>query len=384
MKTSRFTLTVAAAAAAMVLAATGCASSSSGSSNSSDTKPSASTSAAAGVAADIVTQAKADTTRPTSIGFTEKFTGKIPKNKTIDFITCGVPSCFQLGIPVKAAVEKLGWKFRQINAGLTPETVQAAWNTALQDPPSGIITLSFPSSIFSAQLAKAKALGIPVATQSTSDVAGNGLTAVYTNFPYFCASGEALARQVISGGGMDVESVMFQANAYVTLAHMQDCYKNYMAAHCPKCKVYVDQLPTASIGSNATALETTWLTAHPKVKWAYPALVDVTTGLPQALAAAGLSGIKLVTANTNAALDEQIKAGGNNGNGVVAVATYPNQEVSYQAVDVILRDLAGVSTAESAKAVIPSWVFTAANVPADPTVNVIGGADTYYKLWGLS
>jgi ABC-type sugar transport system substrate-binding protein len=364
------------------LFAAGCGSSSTTSTqapaSSSPTSGSTSSSASS-ITPAIMAQLQHDLTRPTSIGLTVPFTGKVPASKTIAYMECGVPSCAALAQPLQKALSALGWKLRAINTGATPESIKAAWDSLLQNKPDGVITIANPSTIFASEMAQLGAANIPVIQITTTDKVGKGGTAAaFADLDFYKSQGESLARYVLVNGGSKATVLLVETNAIPTVSIMQNTFGAYLKTHCPGCAVSILPVPLTSVGGDLSQRIISYVSAHPNVKWVYTAFVDMNAGLPAALNAAGLSGVKLVTFNTDATTDQYIRGGQN----LVAAVTYPGAEIMYRCVDWLLRHFAGQPTAPSQNAPTPTWLVTKSNIPPNNDfTNVVTLDQQYRALW---
>jgi len=78
------------------------------------------------------------------------------------FIGCAFPACAEVYEYYAAAAAKLGWTTRHVIPEFTPESVQAAFDSAIQLNPDGIEWLSIlPIEVLDEQVRKAKEAGIP-------------------------------------------------------------------------------------------------------------------------------------------------------------------------------------------------------------------------------
>ena len=113
---------------------------------------------------------------PTTIPVTTPHQKPIPTGKSIAYITCGVATCVDISNAIKAAANVLGWKSTQINSNGTPESVKAAWDTAVRLHPTAVLGSGFNRSMFEPELQKLKAMGVGFFDCCETDPAGNGIT----------------------------------------------------------------------------------------------------------------------------------------------------------------------------------------------------------------
>lgn len=382
MKTKSFRVLAVAAAAVVLLGAcssskkTGATSSTTAGSSGSTT---ASTASGGGVQASVQQWLQ----RPTSINITDKISGSIPKGKTIDWLQCSVPACVALTAPLQQAVSTVGWTLRVVDAGVTPESVKAAWDKAVQDKPDAVIASGFSRSIFEPELAQLKSMNIPVLDMTTADPPGNGLTAVFDYGPDYLASGKRLADYAISQAGDKVNAVMVTSSAFANLGFVAQGFQQEIQSQCSSCKVASFQVPATSIGADLPTRIASYFTSHPDVNWAYIGYDDMVLGVPAAMASAGLTGkVKLVTIDNEPATQAYMK----NGQDLVASDGFPGPETMWREVDFLIRYFNHESTAPDTAHNLPVWLLTGANVPSTTaSFPLVSDYQTQYKaLWGMS
>jgi ribose transport system substrate-binding protein len=329
------------------------------------------------------------TTRPTSIGITKPITGSVPKGKTIDLVQCGVPACASAGNYLVSAGQAVGWTIKRIQAGLTAESTKAAWDQVVANKPDGVVTTGSPRALFNPELAQLKAAGIPVVDQSTGDPQANGLSLVMLGTPALAGTpgnpgvANRIADYMLSqNGGKAFESLAVYTSAYTSETAGLGGFKTAMAAACPKCKVDTLNVPLSSIGSDLPTRITSYLSAHPKVKWVWPNYDDFVNGLPQALQAAGLGSTKLVTWDSSTASLAYVKSGA-----ITAFDAYPAAEMMWRSIDFLIRTFNKESTAVDS-APLPAWLIdSGAQIPPNTTglFPLVANYEAQFKkLWKIS
>ncbi len=377
-------------AAAGALAVSAC--SSSGSSDPSSASSSASSASGASdynlaAAQQIVAKF---TTRPTSIGITAPIVGSIPKNKTIDLVQCGVPACASAGNYLVSAAQAVGWTVNRIDAGLTAESTVAAWNQVVANKPDGVVTSGTPRALFDPELAELKAAGIPVVDESVDDPPVNGLSLVQLG-PIALAEtgsnpgvGARIADYMLAqNGGKAFQALAVYTSEYSSEIATLQGFTATIKSACPTCTVDALNVPLSSIGSDLPTRITTYLASHPQVKWVWPNYDDFVSGLPQAMQAAGESGIKLVTWDSSNASISYLK----NQQALVAFDAYPAAEMMWRAIDFFIRSFTHQSTAVDSAVNLPAWMIdNPAEIPPSPTglfPLVANYQAQFEKLWGL-
>jgi ribose transport system substrate-binding protein len=319
-------------------------------------------------------------TRPTRIGITVPITKPIPSGKKIDFINCGEPACDVLVPEFKQAASVLGWSVNVIDEGLTPQTVLAAWNLAVQQHPDGIVTGAFPKVMFAAPLAKAKAEGIPVVDGYVSDPPGDGLTAVVPDpAATYEAQGKAWAALVLGSEGKKADTVFLGSNTFSALGPVETAFQSEYHSLCPTCQFAEINVLETEVGTTLASHVVAYLHAHPQVNFVVAGEGAFAVGLPQAIQSAGLSA-KVVTAYPNATLMQYLQGGQ-----LAGLEMYEQADITWRYVDALARYFARVPvTASETPSAI--WVVTqqTASQVTPPYYLVPDTQAQYKKLWGKS
>ena len=106
---------------------------------------------------------------PTSINVDEPLSKKPEAGKVIVGLNSGIPSANVLAAAWKQAATDLGWTYKEVNSGASPEDQQKAMESAIQLNPDGIATTGIPISTIKPQLDEAEKKGIWVNTSASTD-----------------------------------------------------------------------------------------------------------------------------------------------------------------------------------------------------------------------
>jgi ribose transport system substrate-binding protein len=383
--TVRNRITIAAVGlASLSLLIAGCSSSSKSSSGSSTGASSSGSSASAGSKyPDLDSVVAKLTQRPTTIGITEAVKQPIPSGKTIAFIQCGAPICVSLGKDLSAAAAKVNWKVNPIDAGLTAESIKAAWAQAVTTKPDAVVGSGNPRSLFNPELAALQAAKIPVIDLTTTDPATNGITQVYGGVDDWGPVGKNIADyMLVNSGGSAVKELSVTVSSYPNLGLVSGSIKSEITSKCSECSAAVLDVPGTSIGSDLPTRVTSYLSAHPDINWVYVGFDDMVTGLPAALQSAGLGKVKLATLSVNTTMAGYIS----NGQSLVMATGFDVTEMMWRSVDYLARLFTNSSVTPNTSATLPMWYVNKSNLPST-TENFPYVADyqaQYKKLWGVT
>jgi ABC-type sugar transport system substrate-binding protein len=305
---------------------------------------------------------------------------KIPTGKTFDWIECSLPTCTELTPPLEAAATALGWTINVIPAGTTPTTVKAAWDVAVRDHPDGVFASGFAKTIFATELATLKSDDIPVVDLAVGTTSGTGLTAVIQGDNTNSVIGVAMADWVVAKKGTKASTLLISSSTFSTLAKIQASFTAQYKKLCSSCKLGTLNEPATSFGTSLPSAVVAYLKTHPTVNYVVPDESAMNTGLPQALASAGLSKqVGIVSQYPSTTTLEYLKSGE-----MTAIVMPQMVDSMWQMADAMARQLAGVSVVP-AEAPSPLWMLTSktASEVTTPFFLVPNYQKKYEQLWGV-
>jgi ribose transport system substrate-binding protein len=321
--------------------------------------------------------------RPTKLQTTEPIGKPVPSGKTIDWIVCGVPECTALTKPLTDAAAALGWTVNPIDGGLTPETVQAAWNLAVQNKPDAVVATGFPTTMYSDALAKLKAMNIPVVIGYVTENAdpSKGVVAVIAGGgDTFANQGKDEADFVVGRAGNKANTVFLGGSTFPGIDAVQNGFEAEYHRLCQNCPFDSINLPADSIGTTAPNTVVAYIAAHPGVNYLVLGIGSMALGLPQALEAAGAKA-KIVGTAPSETTAQMVKEGQIDG-----IIMLQQADSMWQMVDALARQFAGASV-EPSMAPSPAWAVTKDSVDqiiqeGTPYYLIPNYQAQYKALWG--
>jgi ABC-type sugar transport system substrate-binding protein len=335
----RISAVAAALATAAVMIVSGCSSSSSGSSGSSP-GPSASSSGAGTSASAAVTAAEALVAKYTGTQPADNIVplkSKPPTGKTLAIITCTFPSCITFANDGVAAATKLGWKTKIYSEGGTVETYASVWGQVLQTPPNLIFFVdSLPNSLITAQLAKVHQLNIPMVATSTSENPTDAIRATISGYATTTLAGKLMGAAVVADAKGPAKTLWFwdPENA-VAFGPIKNSFTQEVTA--AGGSVDVLNVSGGDIGEAVPGQVVSYLQAHPDIKYLAAPVSVFLPGVPQALKAAGLSGVKIVSQGPAPSDLAALKEGTE-----WAMIATENATQAYRAIDALARITEGM------------------------------------------
>jgi ribose transport system substrate-binding protein len=379
---------LAAPAVGLAVAALVAACGSSGSSGSSASGTSSSGSSSGLSAADTAGLAKAEALlatiekRPTQITVTQKVTKPIPKNETIDWISCGAtPECTQEATIIAEADSVLGWKTVVLNNDGTPADEKADFDQVVRTKPAAVLYSAIPASTFASEVPAMKANGTFIAATSITDPVGSttGIDYAISTSPQAAPVAAAQAA-LAAAGSKDAGSVLVvNIPDFLILNISVADFKQSMTEYCPTCSVSQLNVALANIGT-AASTTVSYLRSHPSIKWVVDETDALTVGLASAIKAAGLTGVNIIGQGATPTNLQYLHS-----NDQYADVAFDYYEEIYAMVNSVVQHVTGQTVQASVPP--PMWVLTQQNAPTTSAAIfpvVPNYKQEYMSLWGLS
>jgi len=345
-------------------------------------------STSAGDSAAIVQKAqdfiKPYLTPPTTIPLTESLKAPAVKGKTIVFLQCELAQCKGISLGVQAGAQTAGWNFKSIPYQSTnPSTLIRAMDQALQYKPAAVAVTSPPYALWSQEVAKYKAAGVPLIPSFTGDVPlGDTIIANPASTAYAELNGKILANWFIADSGAKGHVLSVSVNDFPYLAGTSNGFNSTVQSDCPSCKLTKLNIGIPDLGSGAiNSVIVSALRKDPSINYVVPVDAVFAEALPAQLAAAGLAGKVKVAGCCG---DTTTEAGLATGQ-FAAITGVNGAYAGFITIDAALRHVDG-SPIPSNEGILPvGLLLKGATVkPADSFQYPLDFVDQFKKLWKIS
>jgi ABC-type sugar transport system substrate-binding protein len=350
----------------------------------------ASTSSGSGCAASAAAAVAKYESLPTSLPSSLTPLPEKPKAGTIIKLTNGtLGTDIASGAALIQAAQAAGWKGESLVYDGTVADMNAKWQQAVAEHPNAIIGAGPPAASLESSLAASKAAGIMTNLLASTDVPGQGndLTSVTLGSQVFSEEGVLNADLMLNDSKCSTSAqALVLTLPFPALQVSQDAFVKTVASLCPACKVTTKSLdPTAIDTPAAVQAVVASLEADPSIKYVYSIESSGVDGLPAALLAADISGVKIF----GSIPDPQSLQGLQSGTEAWWVTQDPNL-ASWLQMDTILRlsEEGGESSGKTlVEDVYPLGVLTPENVSKDAKAIPVYPAnyeELFKKLWKVS
>jgi ribose transport system substrate-binding protein len=328
--------------------------------------------------------------QPTKINYNPGPLGGSVAGKTLGIVGNVTPSGRHSVDLIVSYAAELGMKTKVYNAGSSAEQLANAMDQVLTDVNSGTINAvllnAFAPNQIPSQYATLQAKHIPVGAYAIPDDPSNDSLVTVTQTPNTGVNDVTgyVVDWMIQDANGPVNAVVFAAPALPILKAETEGFKANFASKCPTsagCKVDESDLALAGIGTTMPGAIVSYLQAHPSVKYAFVDFGDMLIGVPAAIKAAGISGVKFVSLSANADDVANLKAGTESAN-----FAFPFSLLQHVVLDSFARALLGKSTAASKGWKFPTELMTPDNINSgdfnpDGTANTQGVTEFFHGIW---
>jgi ribose transport system substrate-binding protein len=386
-KSSRLAAVAVVAAAVTALAACGSSSKSSGS----GTTPTGSGSSASAI---DVAGAKAEMQKllkPVAVNYNPGPLGGSVAGKTVAIVADTTPSGRHAVDLVTQYAQELGLKTKTYNGGSSAEQLTNAMEQIVNDANAGkvdaVLVDGKPPTAWLPQFNALLAKKIPVGDWAIPDDPSydDKLTTITQSLSTGTGDIEGYAVDwMIADANGPVNAVGFTIPSYPVLKVVGDAFKSEFQKRCPSsegCQVDLVNLDLAGLGSTMPGAIVSYLQAHPKVKYVFLDFSDMMIGVPAALKAAGITGVKFVSQSADQGTAANIRSGAES-----AEFTYPFALIYRVMLDALARAMLGKSTAASKGWKFPTQLMDKSNVDGgtfnpDGTTNPPGVQEFFKGIW---
>jgi ribose transport system substrate-binding protein len=388
MNRKKSRLAAVAVVAAVVTALAACGSSSPKTTNTTSGSGTSSSGGGIDIAGAKATIAKL--LKPTAINYNPGPLGGSVAGKTIGIVGNITPSGRHSVDLIVGYAKELQLNTKVYNAGSSAEQLANAMDQVLTDVNSGkvnaVLLNAFSPNQIPSQYAQLQAKKIPVGAYAIPDDPTNDTLATVTQSPSTGVNDVTgyVVDWMIQDQNGPVNAVVFAAPALPILKAETEGFKTNFNNKCPAsagCKIDESDLDLKGIGTTMPGAIVSYLQGHPNVKYAFVDFGDMLIGVPAAIKAAGISGVKFVSLSANADDVANLKAGTESAN-----FAFPFSLLQHVVLDALSRAMLGKSTAASKGWKFPTQLMTPDNISGgdfnpDGTANTPGVTEFFKGIW---
>ena len=224
--------------------------------------------------------------------------GAVPEpGKKVYWLEGNIQSILPITGGFEAATEALGWDLTTITYDPSdPQGPNAAMQQAVDADADFIAISGQPVTAIETALAAAKAKEIPVFAMFGENEADPelGVVAVVGGLNTTAANAEHLADWVIADSRARPTRCSSHLPDFTILQYAEQKMTDQFDANCTTCTYDTLETTIADLtAGNVPGQVVSYLQSHPDVKYVNLAIGDLATGLPEALEAAGITGVNI-------------------------------------------------------------------------------------------
>ncbi len=306
----------------------------------------------------------------------------VPTGKTIDYVNCNVAACVGLYNSFVQAATLFGWHVKQLVSTGTPQSVQAAFQQAVNDKPNAVVYDGFSKAEFGPQLSQLKAEGTKVIEFAGTDPVGGGISAAVLTAEQEKIQGDVPAAEIIVDSHASHANILYvNLPVFSIVTAIEKAFLGYISQNCPSCTTQTLDISASALGTTSNQTIVSYLEAHPNINYLAISLANaLTPGLPAALSAAGLSSRVKIVGNSAGIPDlAYVKQGQE-----LAVGSLGDDALIWYVADALARVFTGQSASVDGTAPLPYQLLTKDNITSTTTLPVVASdyvAD-FKHLWG--
>ena len=232
------------------------------------------------------------TEAPTTLPVSESLAKLPPPGARIVFLDIGTPNTAQAWQLLQPVTDILDVKLERVQTGSTAESMNAALNTVVENPPAAVIWIAQDPTFFSSQLDALRAAGTVIVPSSIVDGTNFGFSSRETIFggpEMQLEIGRALASAaVVKTDGDATQFVFYDVPELAFSSIVEKGAQEELTELCPGCTLRVVHIPVSQIGSTALQTIVSDLQANPQTQFFISALDEAQIGLPAAASVAGV------------------------------------------------------------------------------------------------
>lgn len=317
-----------------------------------------------------------------SIGLSEPLEA-LPEGKSVIFVTNPNPVVLASVSEFERAGEVLGLDVSTIDGGLAPDTYAAAVQTAVERDPDMIFTIGYPPDAYAdiiqpyldgGGLLLGDAFGTPELDPRVE--------AEWDTSAMLEEMTRAEANWVVADSGGDANVVYFGVPDYPVQVGQMEAFEDEMGRLCPDCTVHMESVPATDLGTGVPGKVVSFLQRNPDTNYIVVGFGDVAVGVPEAMNAAGITGVRGVSHKGAPANHEMVK----NENVFVTDLSHPLGAFGWYWADGVARAFAGQEIEQVQPYGTPMQFLTAEDIDFDTSELWDGGFDwesQFRELWGV-
>jgi ribose transport system substrate-binding protein len=311
-----------------------------------------------------------------------------PAGKTIDIVTNSTPTGMHGSALFAQAAHLIGIKTQVVVVGNSAEQIADAFNNIVSQAQSkaiqGIIAGGISPTAWQQQFNELTAMNIPIVLYANTykpEWNTKSVISIESEKTGVSAAAADVADWVTADSDGKANAVLFNVPGQPILQSVDTAINARFEQICPTCTLATVNVDVTSIGTTLPGQVVSYLQGHPSTKYVLVEFGDMTTGIPQAINAAGITGVKIATTTAAATDLTYIKAGEEAVN-----FSYPLKYISYVGVDAIARGMLTGDMSYAGKWMMPVQLLDQADADS-PDFNSDGtsnppGLDAYFeKLW---
>ena len=316
------------------------------------------------------------------IDVTTPLTRKPDEGKSVYYIRYNLPIAAVLDAPFEEATKALGWDGHVLAIDAAdPQATSNAMTRAVSEGADMIAVNSGSIAGMGPGLKEAKDANIPVFLAAGVGEPQGEKNGVYGNVQAVNSTTATLGLldlMIVDSNGAG-SGLLVNAPDFPILAPIKDQSEQHLADNCHGCSLDALDIAPQDLGGDLASTIVSALRQNPDIKYVIATFDGLITGLPQALAAAGLDDVKIYVDIASPPTVESIRSGD-----IDASLTLPDQSRTWLLVDQMARVSIGMDADQEAHSNMAMQLWTTENVSDADSWDAPDFKEKFKALWHVS
>lgn len=293
---------------------------------------------------------------PTTIPQTVPLKSKPPTGKTFVFLKCSdVNQCADEADGYKQATKIVGWNYKELSyKSSDPATLVTALKQALDFNPVAVSFSGLPRAVWESVVPLYRAKHVKIVTMylgptKYDDVVIGQVGGQKDVNEY----GQIIGNWVVADSNGKANILLQEVNDFPILKDYVTGFKTIVSKDCPSCKITELNNTIAQLGGQIVPSVIAALQKDKSINYVSTVNGPFLSGLPAALAAAGLSNVKICGESGDVSNLTDVKTGKEG-----AFTGLALHQASFAAFDMVLRDLEGMTYDKEGNGGSPKQLLT--------------------------
>jgi ribose transport system substrate-binding protein len=293
---------------------------------------------------------------PTTIPLTTPLKSKPEPGKTFVWVKCDIDQCQDQADGLKDAAAAIGWNYKEIGyKSADPATLVSALKQALQFKPVAVALSAQPRAVWQSVIPEYKAAGVPIVTGFLGQTLYDDTVIGQVGGPKdISQNGKIIGNWVAADSNGKAKILVETVNDFPIVRDFSTGFGDTIKKNCPDCKITeINNTIPQVLGGQVVQTVVAAVQKDPSIDYVVTSDGPFITGLPSALAAAGLTKVKIAGETGDVENLTAVKTGKEPA--FTGVALHYS---GWLMIDIVLRHMQGMDYEKDGDGGLPTQLLT--------------------------